>query len=380
MSSHGLPHVDRQKMVRQLLNEMEANGGLSLLTLGAGPLATAAISVKQGGLGFSLTDCAVLQRELATRSPSLAIAFNMHTLTVGLMADHWRRHRDASWMMLEGLAAAPALIASAFAEPGGRSNLMAPSAVARAVDGGYRVTGTKYPCSLISSAELFCLSARCGDEAIVCVVPRGLDGLVTNPRWLALGMADSDTGELHLDEVFVDRRLVFHRGPLGTADDVVVSGVLWFVVLAAATYEGVLATLIAGLPRHRPSDDQDVGLAMSLVLALRGHYRSLSIESTQDTLKGQAALAAAMALRLHMSQVRDQVVALITPVYGSSIFSAESEAARLALDSLAVHHHPPSVRASQIGLADYQQNGTIRLDVAEGAKSESSAVDWEGSR
>ncbi len=48
----------------------------------------------------------------------------MHTLTVGLMADHWRRHRDTSWMMLEGLAATPGLIASAFAEPGGSSNLV----------------------------------------------------------------------------------------------------------------------------------------------------------------------------------------------------------------------------------------------------------------
>ena len=57
-------------MVLQLLDEMEADGGLSLSTLGAGPLAAAAISVKHGGLGFSLTDCAVLQRELAMRSPS----------------------------------------------------------------------------------------------------------------------------------------------------------------------------------------------------------------------------------------------------------------------------------------------------------------------
>ena len=109
MSSHRLPHVDRQQMVLRLLDEMEADGGLSLSTLGAGPLAAAAISVKHGGLGFSLTDCAVLQRELAMRSPSLAIAFNMHTLTVGLMADHWRRHRDTSWMMLEGLAATPSV-------------------------------------------------------------------------------------------------------------------------------------------------------------------------------------------------------------------------------------------------------------------------------
>ena len=58
-------------MVLQLLDEMEADGGLSLSTLGAGPLAAAAISVKHGGLGFALTDCAVLQRELAMRSPSL---------------------------------------------------------------------------------------------------------------------------------------------------------------------------------------------------------------------------------------------------------------------------------------------------------------------
>ena len=48
-------------MVLQLLDEMEADGGLSLSTLGAGPLAAAAISVKHGGLGFC--DCAVLQRE-----------------------------------------------------------------------------------------------------------------------------------------------------------------------------------------------------------------------------------------------------------------------------------------------------------------------------
>src|SRR5256885_6080173 len=53
-----------------------------------------------GGLGHGLAGVAGAQRQLARLDPSIAIALNMHSLTVGLMADYWDEHRDKSWMLL----------------------------------------------------------------------------------------------------------------------------------------------------------------------------------------------------------------------------------------------------------------------------------------
>ncbi|MEV6570224.1 acyl-CoA dehydrogenase family protein [Streptomyces sp. NPDC051577] len=304
-----------------------------------------------GGAGASLVEVAAAQRALGMVDPSAAIALNMHAFTVGLMADYWQRHRDSSWMLLEGIARTGALVASAFAEPGGSPNFMSSRSEAVPTAKGYRVSGTKFPCSLATTATLVCLTARVTgtDDTILALCPRSSPGLTVEGEWSSLGMTDSDTAGLVLRDVELDDRLVFHRGPADVIDDNVISGMVWFAVLLSATYHGVLSGLLDVAYRqvvrartHGPRTAL-LGRATRELLTLGGACRQLAADVACGAVAGQAALAAAVGLRASLSDTRDRVLAAVTPVIGSRLYGKGQAAASLLVDSLAVHHHPPSL-------------------------------------
>lgn len=304
-----------------------------------------------GGAGASLVEVAAAQRALGMVDPSAAIALNMHAFTVGLMADYWRRHRDSSWMLLEGIARTGALVASAFAEPGGSPNFMSSSSEAVPTAKGYRVSGVKFPCSLATTATLVCLTARVTgtDDTILALCPRSSPGLTVEGEWASLGMTDSDTARLVLRDVEIDDRLVFHRGPADAIDDNVISGMAWFAVLLSATYHGVLSGLLDGAYRQTALASAYgprtalLGRATRELLTLGGACRQLGTDVGSGAVEGRAALAAAVGLRASLSDTRDRVLAAVTPVIGSRLYGRGQPAAALLVDSLAVHHHPPSL-------------------------------------
>lgn len=328
-----------------------ATGADRIRDLAASGYAALPIPEDFGGAGASLVEVAAAQRALGIADPSAAIALNMHAFTVGLMADYWRRHRDTSWMLLEGIAGEGALVASAFAEPGGSPNFMNSRSEAVETAKGYRVSGVKYPCSLATTATLVCLTARVTgtDETLLALVPRASPGLTAEGEWPSLGMTGSDTARLVLRDVEVDDRLVFHRGPAGLIDDNVISGMVWFAVLLSATYHGVLSGLLdvayrgvvdAGAFGPRTAL---LGRATRELLALGGACRQLGADVGSGAVGGRAALAAAVGLRASLSDTRDRVLAAVTPVIGGRLYGRGHPAAALLVDSLAVHHHPPSL-------------------------------------
>ncbi|MEU6298692.1 acyl-CoA dehydrogenase family protein [Streptomyces erythrochromogenes] len=338
----------------------------------ASGFAALAIPREFGGSGAGLVEVASAQRVLGATDPSVAVALNMHSFTVGLMADYWQRHRDTSWMLLEGIAGSHALVASAFAEPGGSPNFMSSRSSAVETGKGYRVSGVKYPCSLASTATLVCLTARveATDETILALCPAASPGLTVEGDWPSLGMTGSDTAKLVLRDVDLDDRLVFHRGPADVIDDTVISGMVWFAVLLSATYHGVLSSLLDLAHRQVGASGQYgprvalLGRATRELLTLGGCCRQLGRDFEDGTLAGRAALAAAIALRATLSDTRDRVVAALTPVIGSRLYTEGHPAARLAVDSLAAHHHPPSLLVCDQVVGDHCTGREISFDPA----------------
>lgn len=327
----------------------------------ASGFASLAIPKAFGGAGADLAGTAAAQRALGRHDPHAAIALNMHSLTIGLMTDYWERHRDTTSWLLEGIAAQNALVASAFAEPGGSANFLSSVSTARPAGRGYLVSGTKYPCSLASTATLVCLSARVAgtDDTIIALCPSASPGLRVSGDWPSLGMDGSDTAGLVLDEVEIDERLVFHRAPADSIDSTVIAGIVWFAVLLGATYHGVLTSLldlavrtVTASGRHGPRTVL-LGRATRDLLALGGACRQLARDWTDGALSGDPALATAMALRSSLSDTRDRVVSALTPVIGSRMYARGQPAAALHLDSLAVHHHPPSLLACEEAVGAY---------------------------
>ncbi|NHC16363.1 acyl-CoA dehydrogenase family protein, partial [Motilibacter deserti] len=174
-----------------------------------------AIPEEFGGLGGDMLAVASAQRQLGLLDPGLAIGLCMHAHSVGVMVEHQRREKDTSWILLEAIAGRHCLVGSAFAEPGGSANLMRPLMKAVKDGKGYRLTGVKFPCSLVTTAELFCLSAAAENgETIVALCAGESEGVARDgSAWPSLGMRSSDTGKLTLTDVALDDRLVYHRAP-----------------------------------------------------------------------------------------------------------------------------------------------------------------------
>ncbi|GAB3466698.1 acyl-CoA dehydrogenase family protein [Actinophytocola sediminis] len=319
--------------------------------LAAAGYAALPVPTELGGSGAGLAEVASAQRALGRVDPAAAVALNMHSFTVGLMVDYWKRHRDTSWMLLEGIARSGALVASAFAEPGGSPNFMSSRSTAVPTTKGYRVSGVKYPCSLATTASLVALTARVADtdEVVLALVPSASPGLDVDGDWPSLGMRGSDTARLVLTDVEVDDRLVFHRGPADVIDDNVVDGMAWFAVLLTATYLGALTGLLDvayDQVRQRGAFGPRtalLGRATRQLLTLGGACRQLAADVDASAITGEAKLAAAVAMRAELSDVRDRVLAALTPVLGSRVYASGGPAAAFAVDSLAAHHHPPSL-------------------------------------
>ncbi|MCS0635789.1 acyl-CoA/acyl-ACP dehydrogenase [Streptomyces sp. LP05-1] len=349
-----------------------ATGAERIRSLAAGGYAALPIPEEFGGGGAGLVEMAGAQRALGLVDPSAAVALNMHAFTVGLMADYWQRHRDTSWMLLEGIAGSGALVASAFAEPGGSPNFMSSRSEAVETAKGYRVTGVKYPCSLATTATLVCLTARVTgtDETILALCPRASPGLSVEGEWPSLGMTDSDTARLVLRDVELDDRLVFHRGPADVIDENVISGMAWFAVLLTATYHGVLSALLdeayAQVATARAYGPRTalLGRATRELLALGGACRQLGADVASGALAGRAALAASVGLRASLSDTRDRVLSAVTPVVGSRLYGRGQRAAALLVDSAAVHHHPPSLLTCDEAVGAFCTGREISFDPA----------------
>jgi alkylation response protein AidB-like acyl-CoA dehydrogenase len=350
-----------------------ATGTERIRDLAAGGYAALPIPEDFGGAGANLIEMAAAQRALGRVDPSAAVALNMHAFTVGLMVDYWKRHRDTTWMLLEGIARSGALVASAFAEPGGSPNFMTSFSEAVPTERGYRVSGVKYPCSLATTADLVCLTARVTDtdETVLALIPSTSPGLDAEGEWPSLGMRESDTARLVLRDVEVDDRLVFHRGPADVLDENVTAGMAWFSVLLTATYHGVLSALVDAAYHGVSSSGRFgprtalLGRATRELLTLGGACRQLAADIDTGSLAGEAAMAAAVGLRATLSDTRDRVLSAVTPVVGSRLYGRGQVAAGLALDSLAAHHHPPSLLVCDEVVGSFCTGRGITFDPAD---------------
>jgi alkylation response protein AidB-like acyl-CoA dehydrogenase len=330
-----------------------------------------------GGGGGTILDMAAAQRQLALLDPGLAIGLCMHSHSIGVMVEHHRRVGDTSWMLLEAIANRHCLVGSAFAEPGGSANLMRSKTTARKAGRGYVLNGVKFPCSLATTAELFCLNAATDTgETIVALCAADADGLVADGKaWPAVGMGSSDTGKLTLTDVALDDRLIYHRAPSGTTDSIVTMGFVWFAVLMAATYHGVLTRTIelaAGGAKAAGTIAGDtrstlLGQASRELLALGGNAHWLGQVWAASALDERSALGAAMALRAQTSATRDRVMAALTPVIGSRLYVTGQLVNQLSFDSLAVHHHPPALLVCDNGVGSTVLGQHVDFDVNEHA-------------
>lgn len=349
--------------------EADREGRLSAASLEAlrssGYLGAPVPTTYEGG-GASLEECCALQRRLGGADPALAIALNMHLFSVGVLVEHWRRHGDTSWMLLEAIAGQQRIVASGFAEPGLGGSLLRSGCTAVRTDGGWLLNGVKSPCSLAASADLICMQVQALDDdpesLLVVLLPREVDGLSVKRTWDTVGMRASESDTVVLEKCFVPDDLVFHRCTPGfDLDEVFTAGLAWFCLTATATYLGLLEAALdeAGrilarsklqpgghlrrdLPTFQAVFGDGVATLLTVDAACSGLARQLDSGADPRQL-----IEACLALKYRAAGLVLSAVDVGAEAAGVQTYGRTGTYARLWRDAQAVRHHPPTAAASR---------------------------------
>jgi alkylation response protein AidB-like acyl-CoA dehydrogenase len=173
------------------------------------------VPTEHGGLGASYADYVRVSEEIGRYCGATALTFNMHNATMlwcGEVADaltmsdsERAAHELIRTNMFRGVVELGHIHSQPFSEglaPGATAGV---ATRARAVDGGWHVTGRKIFASLSGAANFYNVICQVsGDETIRFLgVPADADGVTSVDDWDPLGMRGTVSRTLLMDDAFV---------------------------------------------------------------------------------------------------------------------------------------------------------------------------------
>jgi len=339
-----LPSLDA-RLAEIPLTEIEqpGNSGLAMLRDLAG--ASLLIPTKYGGKGAVPAEAIQIHRAVATRSPSLAIAMTMHNFSVATLVEYLF-YGDYTVDLLKQISEAQLLVASGFAEGRAGTSILAPTMKATPLDGGgYRINGSKKPCSLSNSMHLLTASVAVpsenGSRRGVAIVPADAEGITRKPFWNSAVLRGAESDEVKLDNVAVTNEQVFFPEVEESLDAVEAGGFLWFELLVSASYLGIASALAERVIQGKRGDSTErAQLAIDLegaMAALEGIARAMA---TGD--RGEAILVQALLVRYSVQRSIEQASARAAELLGGMAFINSPDVAYLLAASRALAFHPPS--------------------------------------
>jgi alkylation response protein AidB-like acyl-CoA dehydrogenase len=256
-----------------------------------------------GGAGAGFADYAAVAYELARGNGATALVFNMHASVTGALSGVTDELGEALGLPPEALqarddylraAADGAWYAVAMSERGAGSRLSQMSTSYRAVDGGYRIEGSKTFCSGAGHADAYLVAARSAEDPSQVsqfLVPAG-EGLTVEPTWDALGMRATCSNDVHVNVTVPAGALL--GGVEGLALVVAQLAPHWMVASYAAVYVGVARAAIDAAVEHvnerklahLPAIRARIGRADAAVAA--AHLAVMEAARRVDTAPGDA--------------------------------------------------------------------------------------------
>jgi alkylation response protein AidB-like acyl-CoA dehydrogenase len=353
-----LPLMDRENPDSPVMELYRTHNGPGLL-----------VPAAYGGQAASALDAVRVQRAVAAASPSLGVATVMHHFTVAMLfrlAEAAARLTPAQLKMLSTVAPEGLLLASGWAEGRTDQNILAPSVVAERTSTGYRVNGSKKPCSLSRSMDVLTASVMLEEDGRSCLalmlIPASSPGITTVPFWATPVLAASQSHEVRLTDVEVPEELVIHSTPEDhdRLDDLQTAGFTWFELLTTSAYLGAASSLVAQvLAGSRGSSTDRAALAVRLDAAVglvEGAARAL-----EDGLDGDEAVAAVLTARYATQDLLTATVDQAVEMLGGMSFIRSGEVAYLASAVRALAFHPPSRASVAAGMAEYFAGSPLRL-------------------
>lgn len=176
------------------------------------------VPAELGGLGATVRQVTMVQRELARHCGSTALATSMHQHVVLFTA--WRHRRDmpGAEATLRRVADDGIVLVST-----GGADFTRPRGEATKVDGGYLVSGRKVFASQSSAGTVLSTMFAFDDpgqgrRVLNMAVPVAGDGVTILDNWDTLGMRGTASNDILLDGVFVPDERVLANRPFGVID------------------------------------------------------------------------------------------------------------------------------------------------------------------
>lgn len=248
-----------------------------------GELGLHGITVEEadGGSDLGYLAHSIAIEEISRASASVGLSYGAHS---NLCVNQLRRWGSAEQKAkyLPGLVSGAHLGSLAMSEPSAGSDVVSMRLKAKAVKGGYRLTGNKMWITNAPTADLLIVYAKtdpsAGSKGITAfLITPDMDGFSTAQKLDKLGMRGSDTCELVFEDCFVPEDNVM--GNVGQGVQILMSGLDYERVTLSAISVGIMqACLDVVLPyiHERKQFGKSIGEFQLMQGKLADMYVSLS--------------------------------------------------------------------------------------------------------
>ncbi|WP_371497191.1 acyl-CoA/acyl-ACP dehydrogenase [Kitasatospora sp. NBC_00374] len=341
-----IPYAEREAADSPVIDLFRAHDGVALL-----------VPVAYGGHGADPLDAVRVQRALGALSPSLAAAVTMHHFTAAMLyalADETGRLTGRQLSLLHSVVPEQRLMASGWAEGRTQQNILTPAVTAAVTVGGYRLNGSKKPCSLAGSMNLLTASiavpgADGSPELALALIPADSPGLSVHPFWGNEVLAAAESDEVQLADVFVPEELVIRTSEEDPhrIEDLQNAGFVWFELLISAGYLGAASALVEEVLRRERGSAGDRADAAIRVEAAAGLLEGTA-RAVRDGIGGEEAVAQVLVARFAAQEALNRASDQALELLGGLDFIRSGDHSRQATAVRPLAFHPPS-RASAAG-------------------------------
>ncbi|MCZ1071314.1 acyl-CoA dehydrogenase family protein [Rhodococcus sp. A5(2022)] len=262
--------------------------------------------------------------ELGARWAAVAVAVSVHGLSCFALATHGTEEQKARW--LPAMLGGETIGAYSLSEPQAGSDAAALTCRATAVDGGYRISGSKAWITNGGKADFYTLFARtsdAGSKGISCfLVPAGTEGLSFGKPEEKMGLHAIPTTTAHYDDAFVpeERRIGAEGQGLPIAFSALDSGRLGIAAVAVGLAQAALDEATAYAKERKAFgkkiiDHQGLGFVLADMAAAVDSARATYIDAARRKDAGlpysrQASVAKLVATDAAMKVTTDAVQVL----------------------------------------------------------------------
>jgi alkylation response protein AidB-like acyl-CoA dehydrogenase len=317
------------------------------------------------GRGASPLEAVRAQRAIACRAPSLAVATTMHHFTITSLMEVDPENPGLEGELFESVARENLYVASGFAESEPGTSIQKSALRMERTPAGVLLNGSKKPCSLSHSMDLFTVSTPPlpGMDAglAAAIIPANSPGIERRPFWQSPILAGAESDEVVLRDVCVPEETFLPLGGSGRMNAVQDRGLLWFELLISACYVGMASALVERvLTSERAGAVERVRLAAEVegaMAALEGIARAMMAGE-----RGNDALARMLLVRYAVQAAIDRAAALAVELLGPLAFIRAAEVSYLLAATRVLSLHPPSRPSASKSLDAFLAGSPLVLD------------------